>query len=92
MKTIKINLYSPKELWIKFWNKFYWPRRKQCAEWIDLLKVRLEDAIIIDIIINGFYNKGLMGDDLAESLELAIRSAIKNNCDDFKKVINQPMD
>ena len=61
MKTIKIkiNLYSPKELWVKFWNRFFWPRRKECAEWIDLLEVKLEYAIIHDIIFDAF-DKGLL--------------------------------
>lgn len=93
MKTIKIkiNIYSPKELWVKFWNRFFWPRRKQCAEWMDLLEVKLEHAIIHDIIID-CYDKGLLGDSMAESLELAIRSAIEDNCKNFKEVINKPID
>lgn len=38
MKKIKLEftLYNPKELWTKFWNRFYWPRRKQCAEWLGM--------------------------------------------------------
>lgn len=52
MKTIKIEfkLYSPKELWIMFWNRFFWPRRKQCAEWMDLMEYRLNNALVEEVI------------------------------------------
>lgn len=88
--TISISFYSPKELWVKFWNRVFWPRRKECAEWIEILEAKLEYAIIHDIIIDN-YNKGLLGDSMAESLELAIRQAINETCDAIKKVISKPM-
>ena len=90
MKTIKFNLYSPKELWVKFWNRFFWPRRRACSEWIDLAEVKLEHAIIHDIIID-YYDKGMLGDSMAESLELAIKTAIKEACEDVRKVICKPI-
>ena len=37
------------------------------------------------------YNKGLLGDSMAESLELAIKQAINETCDAIKKVISKPM-
>ena len=95
MKTIKIkiNLYSPRELWVKFWNRCFWPRRKQCAEWMDLAQVKLEHSIIHDIIID-FYDTGKLDSTPfdAESLELAIKSAIDDVCEDLKKVICKPLD
>ena len=37
MKTyeIKISVYSPKELWNKFCNWVFWPRRKKCVEYCE---------------------------------------------------------
>lgn len=92
MKTININIYiySPKELWVKFWNRFFWPRRKQCAEWMDFVQARLEDAIITDILID-YYNTGQLGDSMTEQLELAIRSAIRKACEEGKQVICKPL-
>lgn len=90
MKTIKINLYSPKELWVKFWNRFFWPRRKECAEWIDLLEAKLEYAIINKIIIDAF-EKGLLGESMAKSLELDIKKAINETCENVKKIIIKPL-
>lgn len=89
--TVSITFYSPRELWVKFWNRFFWPRRKECAEWIDILECKLEYAIVHDIIIDN-YNKGLLGDSVAESLELAIKQAINEECDNVKKVISKPLD
>lgn len=90
MKTIKINIYSPKELWVKFWNRFFWPRRKQCAEWMDFAQVRLEHAIISEIIVD-YYSKGLLGESMAEQLELAIKSAIEKECEVVKELMSKPM-
>lgn len=50
-KSFTITFYSPKELWAKFWNRFFWPRRKQCAEWMEVLQVKLVEAIICNIIV-----------------------------------------
>ena len=92
MKTIKINIniYSPKELWVKFWNRVFWPRRKQCAEWMELVEVKLEKAVITDIIIDK-YNKGLLGGDMAENLELETKQAIHAVCENVKQVICKPL-
>ena len=49
-KTIKITFYNPKELWRMFWNWVYWPRRKQCAEWLSFLQCQLDDKIVIDVL------------------------------------------
>lgn len=88
--TISITFYSPRELWVKFWNRFFWPRRKECAEWIEILEAKVEYAIIHNIIIDN-YNKGLLGDSMAESLELAIKSAIEKECETIKEVMSKPM-
>lgn len=88
--TISITFYSPRELWVKFWNRFFWPRRKECAEWIDLLEVKLEKAIITDVIID-YYNKGLLGGDMAEDLELETKQAIHAVCENVKQVICKPL-
>lgn len=90
MKTIKINIYSPKELWIKFWNRFFWPRRKQCAEWMELVEFKLEKVVITDIIIDK-YNKGLLGESMAEQLELETKQAIHAVCENVKQVICKPL-
>lgn len=89
-KTFTITFYSPRELWVRFWNRFYWPRRKQCAEWMDLVEVKLDNAIIHDIVWE-YYDKGIIGYSLAEDLELTINQAIKDVCSDFKEVITKPI-
>lgn len=91
-KTIKITLYNPKELWRMFWNKFFWPRRKVCAEWVDFMQVRLEHAIITDLLIGKYYDGGILGESATESLELDIRKVIEEKCDELKKVIAKPID
>ena len=93
MKTIKIkiNIYSPKELWVKFWNRVFWPRRKQCSEWMELVEVKLEKAIITDIIID-YFNKGLLGDSMTDQLELETKQAIHAVCENVKQVICKPLD
>lgn len=90
-KEIKITLYTPRELWVKFWNKFFWPRRKQCAEWLDLLKVNLENEIIAKMLIDK-YNAGVIGETLVDDLDVEIRSIIKNEIDKLKKVITIPLE
>lgn len=90
-KSFTITFYSPKELWVKFWNRFFWPRRKQCAEWMDLVEYKLEKAVITDIIIN-HYNKGLLGESMAEQLELETKQAIHVVCENVKLVMCKPLD
>lgn len=89
-KTFTITFYSPRELWVRFWNRFYWPRRKQCAEWMDLVEVKLHNAIIHDIVME-YYDKGKIGYSLAEDLELTIEQAIKDVCSDVKRIITKPI-
>lgn len=90
-KTVKITFYNPKELWRMFWTKFFWPRRKKCAEWVDLTQGLLESDIITDIIIGKYYNQGFIEDKVAESLELDIRKAIEDCCERIKKVMTTPI-
>lgn len=91
MKTIKINIYSPKELWVKFWNRVFWPRRKQCAEWMDFVQARLEHAIITEIIID-YYSKGLLGESMTEQLELATQEAIRKACEEGRQIMSKPIE
>ena len=74
-----------------FWDKFFWPRRKACAEWVDFLQVRLEHSIITDLLIGKYYNDGVLNDATCESLEIDIRKAIEEKCDELKKVIVVPI-
>lgn len=45
----KITLYSPKELWAMFWNRFFYPRRKFCAEWCgyyeSLMDIKINEIV-----------------------------------------------
>lgn len=93
MKTIKIefNLYSPKELWIKFWNRFFWPRRKQCAEWMDLMEYRLNKSLIEDVVEKQFYDEKIINFNVADKLESSIRSVVKSECDTMKKLMSEPL-
>ena len=68
-KTVKITFYNPKELWRMFWTKFFWPRRKKCAEWVDLTQGLLERDIISGLLIDKYYNQGLIEEKVAEDLE-----------------------
>lgn len=94
MKTlhISINIYTPKELWVKFWNRFYWPRRKQCAEWMDVMQVRLEGKIVNDLIYKKYYDRGSMGFSLAESLDIDIKNIIWEECEQMKKTMSMPLE
>ena len=90
-KTVKITFYNPKELWRMFWTKFFWPRRKKCAEWVDLTQGLLESDIISDILIGKYYNQGLIEEKVAEDLELDVRKAIEDCCERTKKVMSTPI-
>ena len=90
-KTIKITFYNPKELWKMFWNWAFWPRRKACSEWVDFFQARLEYAIISDLLIGKYFNGGILGDFATESLELDIRKAVEEKCDELKKLIVKPI-
>ncbi len=88
-KTIKITLYTPKELWKKFCNWVFWPRRKQCSEWLDLLRVNLEHKIISEMLIDK-YNAGVIGDTLVDDLDIEIKSIIKKEINEMKEVMSKP--
>lgn len=72
-KTIKIVLYSPKELWAKFCNWVFWPRHKECAKWCEYYDGVL-DAQIVEILSEE-NKKGAISDEVAERLELALKHA-----------------
>lgn len=91
-KTIKITFYTPKELWKMFCNWVFWPRRKQCAEWLELMQVRLENKIITDLIIGKYYNQGILPDATCESLELDIKHIVKEECKAMAEIMSKPME
>ena len=72
-KTIKITFYNPKELWTKFCNWVFWPRRKQCAEWCDYYDGVLTSKVFD--ILSESNSKGEISDETAEKLEIAIKQA-----------------
>ena len=92
MKTIKINVSSPKELWAKFWNRVFWPRRKKCVEWIEYGQYEVEHAIINEVLCN----TEELGIDIdfneLTKLELAIKPKITEAFDKLKKVITTPLE
>lgn len=90
-KEIKITFYTPRELWVKFWNRFFWPRRKKCVEWLDLLEVNLVREINDKMLIDK-YNAGVIGETLVDDLDVEIRTIIKIEIDKLKKVITIPIE
>lgn len=89
-KTIKIVLYSPRELWTKFCNWIFWPRRKQCAEWLDVLQVRLEHEIISDMLMCK-YNAGFLDETQVNELDIEIKSIINKEVCSMKKLMSKPL-
>lgn len=73
-KEITITLYSPKELWEKFWNRFFWPRRKQCAEWCEYGRYCMEEEILSEVLDK--VDKVLDTGDMIQ-LELALKNKIE---------------
>ena len=91
MKKITLTFYSPKELWRKFWNRVFWPRRKECAEWMEYGQSLIEKAIISDVICKTDELGISIGFDEAEKLELAIRPKIAEAFDKIKELISEPI-
>lgn len=90
-KTIKITFYSCRELWERFWTWAFWPRRKKCAEWIEFVQARLESEIISDLLIEKYFNQGILNDAICESLELDIRAIIEKECKVAIYIISKPL-
>ena len=90
-KKITITLYSPKELWVKFWNRFFWPRRKQCAEWLDYGQYEVEYAVIHDVLCKTEELGITINDEELEKLELAIKPKITEAFDKLRIVITEPI-
>ena len=88
-KTIKITLYTPKELWKMFCNWVFWPRRKRCAEWLEVLQVKLENEIISKMLIDK-YNAGVIGETLVEDLDIEIKAIIRREIENMQNVISKP--
>lgn len=86
-KKITITLYSPKELWEKFWDRFFWPRRKQCAEWCEYSRYCMEDEILSEVL--GKVDKVLDTDDMIR-LEMAIKDSIKTVFERMKRLMETP--
>lgn len=90
-KKITITLYSPHELWVKFWNRFFWPRRKLCAEWLDYGQSVVEDAVIHDVLYKTEELGITINDEELINLELAIKPKITEAFDKLRKVITEPI-
>lgn len=91
-KEIKITLYTPRELWVKFWNRFYWPRRKKCAEWLEYGQGEVEYKIIHDVICNTEELGINIDDEELVKLELAIKPKISEAFNELRKVITIPLE
>lgn len=91
MKKITLTFYSPKELWCKFWNRAFWPRRKECSEWMENVKVELAEKIVNDIVIGKYYNICYISEEAANALDKDITNAIYDICEKYKKVICKPL-
>lgn len=91
MKKITITFYSPKELWKKFWDRVFWPRRKECSEWMDYIQVELAQKIVDEIVIGKYYNACFVDEATAENLEKDITNAIYDVCSTMKKLISKPL-
>ena len=89
MKKITITLYSPKELWQKFWNWAFWPRRKECAEWIDFANGTIESDLA-DVFIE---NKPMIVPEYYDSDILYDRciKCINVRLDAIKELMSKPM-
>ena len=95
-KTMKsfqftINFYNPKELWGMFWNRFYWPRRKQCAEWLEYGQNELEYQIIHNVLCKTEEIGINIDEETAEKLELSIKVKISETFDKLKTIITTPI-
>lgn len=88
-KTIKITFYSPKELWAKFWQKFFWPRRKECSDWMDYAKGAIESDLA-DVFVA---NKKMIVEEYYDSDELynLCMRAIKERLDFVKEMMCTPL-
>lgn len=85
-KTITITLYSPKEIWEKFWDRFFWPRRKKCAEWCEWGKITLNQELFGDVLCN---EEGL-DLDTATRIELAMKEKIKQVFKRMESLMSTP--
>ena len=88
---IKITFYNPKELWHMFWTKFFWPRRKTCSTWMETAQVLLDEEIVSNILIEKYYNKGILDEMTCISLDEDIKKAIEDVCNKMIKLINTPL-
>ena len=85
--TITFTFYNQKELWKKFWDRFFWPRRKQCAEWCEYGRYCMEDEILSEVL--GKVNKVLDTGDMIR-LEMAIKDGIKTVFEKMKILMETP--
>ena len=86
-KKITITLYNPKELWKMFWNRFFWPRRKQCAEWCVYGRYCMEEEIMSEVLDK--VDKVLDTDDMIR-LEMAIKDRIKTVFEKIRILMETP--
>ncbi len=89
-KEIKITLYTPKELWAKFCNWVFWPRRKKCSVWCYHYYGCLHREVV-DILQKACDEKKI-SDEVAEELELAIDNISMNIADSTAKLMSEPFE
>lgn len=86
-KKITITFYNPKELWEMFWDRFFWPRRKQCAEWCEFGRYQMEEEIMSEVLDK--VDKVLDTGDMIR-LEMAIKDRIKTVFEKMKILMETP--
>ena len=91
-KEIMITLYSPRELWVKFWNRFYWPRRKKCAEWLEYGQSEVEYKIDNEVLLRTEQLGINIENEELEKLEIAIKLKVYESFDKLRKVITIPLE
>ena len=91
-KEIKITLYSTRELWVKFWNRFYWPRRKKCAEWLEYGQSEVEYKIVNEVLLRTEQLGINIENESLGKLELAIKLKVSEAFDKLRKVITIPLE
>ena len=88
-KTIKITLYNPKELWIKFWNWVFWPRQKKCAEWCDSYHENL--MYLLSDVFNKYVENGSISSSTAIDLASDVEKESKKTAEAIAKLMSEPM-
>lgn len=89
MKKITITFYSPKELWKMFCNWVFWPRRKQCAEWIDYADDMIERSLA-DILFEYKMNGQITSDEDADNLYNELVEKVREHLKKTEELMSKP--